>query len=408
MLMAFLVLVVLFPMTSATGKFTGKGPLTVGRAVKQKQLKELAIPVAPAPRGAVVARDLRAKRSEFRQTHFDRPQAGSVLRGGLSFCETEAITPACKKDYLKRVTAFRQFVAEELTTALTPGEGFLHALLEFVDELFFRGHPVEDGRKLIAAIKHHFPVYGRGGPLTLVRAERAIRGWSRHSVTRVRSPMPLQVLMAIVGFLLHHQWGVPAIALLLTFCAYLRPGECFSLLRSHLSPPFPRDGIYFWSVCFRLQEDGVPTKTGVFDESLVLDGVLGAVLNELLPSLYRSRGDSESLWKGYSWEDMLGVLRLACSRLHLEPLGLEWYCLRHGGASHDAAHQLRSAEAVQKRLRHASVTSVRRYEKAGRLAAELRKVPSDVLQFGRDVMPLLPQVFQQRRLLPALPRCESS
>ena len=99
-----------------------------------------------------------------------------------------------------------------------------------MDELFFLGHPVEDGQKLIAAIKHTFPQYGRGGPLHLARAERALRGWSRHSPTRVRAPMPVQIMAAMVGYMLTRGW-VWAALISTTFFAvlHLQPANIFPI-----------------------------------------------------------------------------------------------------------------------------------------------------------------------------------
>ena len=49
--------------------------------------------------------------------------------------------------------------------------------------------------------------------------------------------------------------------------------------------------------------------------------------------------------------------------------------LRHGGASHDHAVRARHILAIQRRGRWRSFDSVRRYEKHGRLALQLRQLP---------------------------------
>ena len=166
-----------------------------------------------------------------------------------------------RNDYLKRITNFRDFA---LTTLSVPAnmldDNMIAAMLEYIDELFFTGFPVEDGKKLIAAVRHHYPACSRSGAINLHRVERAIRGWSRHSISRVRSPLPFTVMVAMVGCMLHDTMTIPAIALLVCFCAYLRPGELFGLCRSHLCQPFPAEGLHFWSICFRAASEGAPRK----------------------------------------------------------------------------------------------------------------------------------------------------
>ncbi len=97
------------------------------------------------------------------------------------------------------------------------------------------------------------------------------------------------------------------------------------------------------------------------------------------------------------------MLKMASMRLGLQVLDLEWSCVRHGGASHDAVMGHRPLDAIQKRLRHLSITTVRRYEKSGRLGAELRKAPKEVLRFGLDMEKVMDRVFTDRSALPALP-----
>ena len=160
---------------------TGKGPLHV----KQHNLKtselELFWQSAPTLRSAEVARELRARRADYRAVHLDRPQ-GQVLGNGQSFCEREAVSKPVLKDYTRRVAEFRNYVATELKQVLEPGEDFVKMLLEYMDELFFQGYPSPDGQKLISALKHFYPIYQRGGSMSLSRAERALKGWSRHSL----------------------------------------------------------------------------------------------------------------------------------------------------------------------------------------------------------------------------------
>ena len=66
-----------------TAGLTGKGPLTVKRHKLKEAELELFWQNAPSLRTAEVARELRARRADYRAAHFDRPQ-GAVLGASLS------------------------------------------------------------------------------------------------------------------------------------------------------------------------------------------------------------------------------------------------------------------------------------------------------------------------------------
>ena len=67
----------------------------------------------------------------------------------------------------------------------------------------------------------------------------------------------------------------------------------------------------------------------------------------------------------------------ACRSLQLEDVGiLHMYQLRHGGASHDAVSGSRTLEAVRRRGRWRSWSSMRRYEKGARLGEVLHRLSS--------------------------------
>ena len=68
------------------------------------------------------------------------------------------------------------------------------------------------------------------------------------------------------------QWQM-AVATLLTFTLYLRPSECLRLRAFQLIPPSPELGgaPAKWSVVVAAAELKVPSKTGEFDATVVLD-----------------------------------------------------------------------------------------------------------------------------------------
>ena len=193
-----------------------------------------------------------------------------------------------------------------------------------------------------------------------------------------------------------------AIALLLSFFLYLRPGEMAALRAEHLTAPIPTAGLAFWTITLALEEDGKPTKTGKYDEALLLDLPHHAVLSPWLSMLKAKRQPHESLWI-HSQAEMIKQLNLAARELGLGALNVEWYCARHGGASHDLQMKLRYVADVKRRLRHVSDLSVRHYERSGKLAKATSLIPPATLQFGAAVGKQLQHVLQTRTLPMPLP-----
>ena len=72
------------------------------------------------------------------------------------------------------------------------------------------------------------------------------------------------------------------------------------------------------------------------------------------------------------------------------------YVLRHSGASSDAWEERRDLSAIQRRGRWRAASSVRRYEKGGRLAEQLARCSAQMQQFAAMSMARLPLVLDQR------------
>ena len=204
--------------------------------------------------------------------------------------------------------------------------------------------------------------------------------------------------------MLHQGWTWAALALVIGFITYLRPGELLTLSKKHLIAPYPSAGLCHWSIIYRLVEDGKPTKSGEFEEAVSIDGPWATWLTPILEALHHRLGAEQGVWMGLTADQLINMLRVAATRLNLAHLGVEWYNVRHGGASHDAVFKLRETLQIQKRLRHSSLNTVRRYEKSAKLASELRRADKEVVQYGQTVIDRLHLVFAQRSQLPKLPK----
>ena len=164
-----------------------------------------------------------------------------------------------------------------------------------------------------------------------------------------------------------------ALALILMFDFYLRPGELYDIRVGHLSPPVAAGGLAtrHWALTVRPYEGGRPAKTGAFDDTVVLDHPSRLFLGTILEGLTSGRGREQLLLPAASPRDFPREFQKSAKHLGLN---LVPYQARHGGASEDKAAGIRSLMEIKKRGRWQAEASVRRYEKHGKLAARLGRL----------------------------------
>ena len=76
--------------------------------------------------------------------------------------------------------------------------------------------------------------------------------------------------------------------------------------------------------------------------------------------------------------------------------------MRHGGASHDLLTKSRSVEAVKRRGRWRSDSSLKRYGKETRILSELNKVAPQVIELGEAVAKDIVSLLMNDRLPAAI------
>ena len=199
------------------------------------------------------------------------PGLGAGLLDTQSHLESRKVSLPTESDYRRRLTAFIAMCVERRWDWLTD-EDLDAVLVAVLDELFFKGKPSCDGEKLIAAVKHFMPRFRRLGAGALPRAASASQAFGKLRPGQQRLPMPWVILMALCGvFLWRGQLGI-CLEMILSFKAYLRPGEADRLLVKCLVRPMPDAGPQYkdWGLWLHPHENLRPGKTGVFDESLIL------------------------------------------------------------------------------------------------------------------------------------------
>ena len=157
----------------------------------------------------------------------------------------------------------------------------------------------------------------------------------------------------------------------LTFSTYLRPGEALKLKAADFVPQSGAPEGYPHSILVLAPfERGESSKTGIFDEVVILDDTRVPWMEQVLKTHVRAcvqqQGEDSDLWSFNArqflleWRKAVEVLQVGCA---CSP-----YQNRHGGASRDHLLHLKSVQGIQRRGRWAVDSSARIYDKPGRLA----------------------------------------
>ena len=126
-------------------------------------------------------------------------------------------------------------------------------------------------------------------------------------------------------------------------------------------------------------------------------------LAPVLTRLDKQTKDDQPLWQS-TQEELSRSVAQSASELCMGHMKVVQYSFRHGGASRGIISGERDLVTVKKVLRHTTDLSARRYEKAGRLAIEVHKMPVETQAYGSRVATLLARIFQAPECCPAPPR----
>ena len=307
--------------------------------------------------------------------------------------ERSVVRPAQQVRYREMVQTFTDWtVALGLPTA-TLAE-LDHAVVAYFHDLFFNGEVVDRASALLAALVFCDPRVTRRTP-ELPRARRALKGFGKLAPSRARLPLPWTVVALIITKLLALGLTEAAWMTLLNFVFYCRPSELLRLRCRDLVAP-PRGGpaaLRKWSLLLNPIEGGVPSKTAVFDESLLHDSVEFAWVNQVLEVIKSRRGPDDPI-VGLTYAQWCGQFQQAVNALPLSALApISLYQLRHGGASHEILGGGRDTTGVKKRGRWQSDASLHRYVKAGRLNEQLQRLDVPVQEAAAECAERLSSVI---------------
>jgi hypothetical protein len=319
-----------------------------------------------------------------------------VIAKEKTFLERRSVQVPVEKDYRKRHLQFRTWSARAGMPTSTVAD-IDEALTYLMNESFFEGRPGTDGKKMLAALGYCIPLLTRGSP-ELIRAKEAAIGWKKLSPAFSRLPTPWPVACMLIHRLVQMQCYEAAQAVALNFVLYLRPSETLGLTSACLAPPTLIGGTAsnMWCVTLHPTEADVASKTGEFDCSMVVDNPDFPFM-PLLLNMLKLRGQGQSVsrkthgtaqpadltsrifsityrqWSAQYAEAARQLMLENCGSSGAHPLPV-LYQLRHGGASHELATGRREITALAKRGRWASIASLRRYEKGGRVTELLSRL----------------------------------
>ena len=311
---------------------------------------------------------------QARARHRIRLHLAEALEGAssnMTLLEKRAITARVTKYYQNELEQVLKF-ADLSDTSLVSDAEVDGALVAYFNRCYFAGEQSDKGEKVLAALLHYAPEFGRNGGRFVPRAWRAVKGWRKLTPPRSRLGLPLGVWAAIAWRMMVHNELPMATYMLLMVSSYARPNELLRIQRRDLVPPSPRV-VDCWSLVLNARELGKESKVGTYDDSILLNsswlGWLGPVLKLL------KEGEDEGKVFQFTYPQFLKVFGRVLSEFCLH--GVVPYQARHSGPSIDRAKGERSLLEVQKRGRWASSRSLVRYERAARLSKSWHALTSD-------------------------------
>ncbi|CAK0804096.1 unnamed protein product, partial [Prorocentrum cordatum] len=328
------------------------------------------------------ATDARARRAALAaRLMVERPASGQ-----LSALETLAVRPGTEEQCRRILQEFVAFCSANHLDWKSLGQ-LDEATTRFLNYQFAQGAPASQGSLLLASLAHFLPGLQGSWKAHLLRATRSSVAWQRRAPAMTRAPLPWCAAVALAGLLAISGRRRMAIWILLAFSCYLRPFEAQGLRGVSLVRPAAEAAASAgsWALLLHPASEGRPGKTGLFNESVVID--LDLHLWPLLGALKGVVGPEQSLW-----DFTLPALRDQFKKL--DALGPTLRALRHGGASWDLLETRRTLEQVQRRGRWAAAASMKRYAEEAYLQEVMTRVPDWVFTFGRVVHASLQQIVE--------------
>ena len=276
-----------------------------------------------------------------------------------------AVTPATDAKYRKAHRELLAFAAPRKLPLASLTDWDL-ALDQYGVALYDRGEAPAAFRLAIYGIAHVLDAPSCSESVFPL-AKKALRGFLRPSPGGCRDPPPEEAIwlmahwLVLQAVLLGQQAVFAAAAMLITFDAYLRPGEALGLECRHVTPP--RRGIVRyrdWVITIAPQGDK-PAKHLDFDCSVVVGLPPRVWAVPLLIALHKRARPDGRLFENLNLVLCERLLRKASAACHVSSLRVDPHSLRHAGPSIDSYEKRFSLAEIQSRGRWRCGESCRRY-----------------------------------------------
>ena len=275
--------------------------------------------------------------------------------------------------YLQAVSQFESWV-EQNRRSLGPSR-VDRTMVDYIHFICEQGRPIIDARSAVFGYILLRSESNTPEKFLMTQAKAALKGWTSRFPTHSRAAVDLQVWNVIAWQCWKFGETLTAAAILIQGDLYLRPSEVLGFTRQMVVRPLASRA-KCWGVVLAPQELAVPTKTGTFDDCVLLDTCSREYLNGVLKKLYsKTKAPGDFLFPGLSLSQYNKNIAAACSELQLQKLRLTAHGLRRAGPSTDSFHKVRTAPLIQQRGRWQSLSSVARYQKPGRVLLLHQHVP---------------------------------
>ena len=331
----------------------------------------MGLPKARAPRGTPrVARPRSGASPALKPLIIDPAAMSSVKQSQLSDPELRSVRAGTLRSYGLYDAEYRKWKGKRF-----PRTAVDLVLLRYIAHLLACGTPTSAIEGTVSAVLFFACTSLRCWP----RLQRAVRGARLTRPHQSRIPLAEEIVAAIAAVLVSWNLRPFALLVLLSMSAYLRPGEARGLrVEDVLRPSRGRAKLLrCWSLFLAPQERGLPTKTGLYDETIYLDHPEG--LGEAIGA-YASQFPPSAILFPFPEALILRAWKAAAAAVGVEDAVL--YQLRHAGASGDLLSARRTLAAIEGRGRWRTSTSVKRYSKSGQVQRSLAKLSRAQMSFA--------------------------
>ncbi|CAE8717298.1 unnamed protein product, partial [Polarella glacialis] len=253
-----------------------------------------------------------------------------------------------------------------------------NSMVEYMRQQYEDGHQSWEGSYLVFG--YQLLRYTGLDSACLPESKKALKGWKTGAPGKMRLPFPEEVVLDVADFAVDSLQGEAALAIALQLDGYLRPSEVIYLTASQIMPPARKAGKAYakaWGVVLAPSERAKPTKTGHFDDSVLIGDIQHEWLGPMLEIIVRGKRPEDRIFPSLTLASYERLFRDAMQKRFNNCIHATPHSVRHSGPSNDRFHKRRSLLQIQKRGRWASPKSVARYEKEALLLGIWRSIPED-------------------------------